>query len=124
MDLPRRGSTRQGWTSRVSPRMSSRMTSRMTSSRRGQSGQPRKVAVHFVLVSAGSGLLHPLSQDHHFFTNPTKLSLGYLTTALHLCLLEGKIVAVLFFQLIHSLLRLLLEAKITVLTKIGKQAEL
>merc|ERR1712032_785666 len=122
MDLPRRGSTGERWTSRVSSRMSSRMgprvTPRMTSSRRGQSGQPRKVAVHFVLVSTGSGLLHPLSQDHHFFTNPTKMSLGYLTTALHLCLLEGKIVAVLFFRLLHSLLRLLLEAKITVLTKI------
>jgi len=124
MDLPRRGSTRQWRTSRVTSRVTSWMTTWMTSTRRGQSGQPRKVAVHFVLLSAGSRFLHPLHQDHHFFTNPTELSLGFLNTALHLCLLNGKIVAVLFSQVLCSLLRLFLEAKIPVLAKVGKQAEL
>ena len=71
-----------------------------------------------------SGLLHLFPQIHHFFTGQRKVSLENLATVLHLCLVEGKIVADECFHLFLSFFRSFLEAKMPLLAKIDKQAHL
>jgi len=68
--------------------------------------------------------LHLFPQIHHFFTGQSKVSLENLATVLHLCLVEGKIVADQFFHLFLSFFRSFLEAKIPLLAKFDKQAHL